>query len=216
MSAPFDYADKRLEKLKTYVSAEFQNATNQMSIDELNVITVKDVVEPLYKRLRKRAEREFKDITRHEYRRAYKEVTGVAPEKDDDVTDIAAALAFTMLKEYSSVTQYAFVNEHSRKRDRLVEAILSAQAMEQVRDVFNKAARSWYRQTKQYADISVEKARAKAFEDCNVEYVMWRTENDKKVCSDCNELNREVFKREEAPQPPLHRNCRCWLEAVKV
>jgi hypothetical protein len=38
---------------------------------------------------------------------------------------------------------------------------------------------------------------------------IWKTEEDELVCDDCDELNNTVIDME---LPPLHPNCRCWIE----
>ncbi len=47
-----------------------------------------------------------------------------------------------------------------------------------------------------------------------VEEVEWLTAYDERVCDECGPLNGKKFKRDEAPDCPLHPNCRCVLLPV--
>lgn len=44
--------------------------------------------------------------------------------------------------------------------------------------------------------------------------LMWITEMDERVCSDCDSLEGEVFAIDSSPGCPLHPNCRCHLVPV--
>lgn len=43
----------------------------------------------------------------------------------------------------------------------------------------------------------------------------WFTENDERVCDECAELHGTEVDPNEF-QPPLHPNCRCWIEEINI
>lgn len=47
---------------------------------------------------------------------------------------------------------------------------------------------------------------------------MWRSVLDVKTCKDCREKHGKIYKMVEIvkPRPPLHINCRCIIEKMKV
>lgn len=112
-----------------------------------------------------------------------------------------------MLNRADPVTLYVFAAETERKQERLIEAI--AAAHDKGREV-DKALRYWTRQVAQYADNSVFQGRLRAMERAGVRRVMWNTQDDERVCGDCNELDGQVFDIEHVPDTP-HWGCRCFL-----
>ena len=52
MSSPYAYADAQIDKLKKYISAEFQNEMNALPFDELNVAKVQEQGKALFNRLK--------------------------------------------------------------------------------------------------------------------------------------------------------------------
>lgn len=46
---------------------------------------------------------------------------------------------------------------------------------------------------------------------------VWHSENDEYICDDCASHDGEVFEdKDEIPEIPVHPNCRCWVEEVKL
>lgn len=46
---------------------------------------------------------------------------------------------------------------------------------------------------------------------------IWHSEDDERICDDCASHNDEVFEdKDEIPDVPVHPNCRCWVEEVKL
>jgi len=60
-------------------------------------------------------------------------------------------------------------------------------------------------------DVSVSMARKNT---AIVDEVMWVTEMDDRVCSDCDALEGMTFSPDDAPSCPMHPNCRCYLVPV--
>lgn len=113
-----------------------------------------------------------------------------------------------MLEDANALTLYSFNAETERKKGRLIEAVTASENPGQEID---KALRLWTLQLSQYADIFVDAARLKAFEDAGVTDVVWVTARDERVCKECEPLDGQVFRITEAPRCPAHWRCRCHL-----
>ena len=55
----------------------------------------------------------------------------------------------------------------------------------------------------------------KAYEDNNIEKVLWIAEQDERTCEICNGYHGKVFDIDKVPDIPVHANCRCHLEPYK-
>jgi len=127
------------------------------------------------------------------------------------------------LESYNPVTQYLFFPEVERKKSRLVEAVISVQTPKHTKALkiaaiaaaIATAQRLIARQMEQYGDCVTLAATQEAYKDCGVKMVVWHTQEDLKVCPDCDELDKKVFPIDQAP-PPQHYNCRCWVSPLKV
>ncbi|MDO4384913.1 MAG: hypothetical protein Q4E18_02820 [Clostridia bacterium] len=210
MKSPYAHADKQLVKLKQFISAEFHNQANVMNFDEVNVASAKELTKILFDRLRSRNRQVFRDVAKQAYHAALREVGNVGENKDIDVLVVAM-----LLTEYHPVTQYAYRTEARRKQDRLMEALLSAQDSESVRVAFERSARLWFDQSRQYVDFAVDEARRMAFEDAGVKMVRYKAEKDERTCTECREFDDQIYPMAEAPSLPRHRHCRCWLEPIQ-
>lgn len=208
MKTPYGYADKQLIALKRYVSAEFHNSANLLNFDELNVASVKELTDSLYSRLKTRNEVVFRAVAKHAYSAAMDEIDG--SEEQDGVAIVAM-----LLKRYDPITQYVYKYEARRKQERLAEALIAAPNRESARIAFDRAARLWFDQSRQYTDLSVDEARMQAFKDSGIRQVEWMAEQNERTCSRCRELDGKVFRLEDVPQFPQHHHCRCWLVPVR-
>lgn len=125
------------------------------------------------------------------------------------------------LESYNPVTQYLFFPELERKKSRLVESVIAVQAAQKTKGLkvaaiaaaIATAQRLMARQLIQYGDCITLIIVQKAYEDCGVQKVMWHTQEDFKVCADCDKLDGELFDIDQVP-PPQHYNCRCWVSPV--
>lgn len=48
--------------------------------------------------------------------------------------------------------------------------------------------------------------------DSSQDWYVWRTADDETVCPVCAPLDDALINGADGPFPPLHSNCRCWLE----
>ncbi len=211
MSTPYAYTDKQLAGLKRYISAMFHNVANTISFDELNVRTVKEITRTLYAKLKSHNEEVFRSIAA----RAYKEGFAEASNEDDNYSKLMETLLVTsLLSRYHGVTHYSYNQEVKRKRDRLMEGLLSVDNRRDAQEILNRSARLWFDQSRQYADFTVGDARTRAFEDAGVKRVRWVAEKDNRTCDTCHDLDGQIFAMSGMPSLPQHRNCRCWVVPV--
>ncbi len=120
-------------------------------------------------------------------------------------------LVETVLSSPNSVTKYEYENEVLRKRDRLSEAL---RTRSDVNSDWRRAVSLWSNMTAQYADIVTDETALRAYKDAGVEYVMWVTQEDEKVCEICKPLDGEIFPINEAPDK-RHWHCRCYLVPIE-
>lgn len=124
---------------------------------------------------------------------------------------VKKTLAETVLSSPNSVTKYEYENEVLRKRDRLSEAL---RTRSDVNSEWRRAVSLWLNMTAQYADIVTDETALRAYKDAGVEYVMWVTQEDEKVCEICKPLDGEIFPINETPDKQ-HWHCRCYLAPIE-
>ena len=114
------------------------------------------------------------------------------------------------LRDYNPVTKYSFYDEEDRKRARLIEALFASKTTKggNPGKEIDRALNLWVRQFEQYADNVTVDAINQAYEDNGVRQVMWVTQKDEKVCSECRELDGKIFPIDDKPSLQ-HYNCRC-------
>lgn len=133
--------------------------------------------------------------------------------REDDILDMAEIATLEILTTPDDVTHYTYDTEVYRKRDRLKEAVNSVSGKMKKSAEIDKALRLWSGQAQQYADTVSDAATIRAFQDAGVKRVKWVTENDQRVCPDCNKLNGKIFAIDKVP-PKQHWRCRCWVTPV--
>lgn len=144
------------------------------------------------------------------FRERYREVAT----EDDDIDDLVEMYLTGILSEPNDITHFVYDTEVLRKRDRAKEAInsVAGKAIKQIE--LDKALRLWSQTSQQYADIVFDVATIEAFKSSGVKRVMWNTQNDGRVCRDCDELDGKIFAISNIPNKK-HWRCRCYLTAVK-
>ena len=178
--------------------------------DELNTVGVRKHVDKLRKKVLQIIKDEFLAVANDIY-------AGVSDEAlelgfDGDLGNLDEGWIEEFFEEYSPVTKYVFINELERKFSRLFEALISD--LEERLESYQTTEKLIVKQVKQSGIEFEDDIIREVYEDLNVEYVQWVAEDDGKTCSVCNELDGEVFLREEAPSKQ-HINCRCYLIPVK-
>ena len=204
---PYRHADKALKTLKGEMEAEFQNFSTTVGFDELNFLDLKKSVEGLYNRIDKAVRREFRKVARQVYRDAEDEV--MVPHGKFETGLFLVAL----LKRFDPVTQYVYLNEWTRKRDRLVESLMASGGNQQMREALQRALNLMSDQVRQEADNLTDEARHDAFVAAGIEKVRLVAEHDEKTCGTCRERDGQVYGINEVPEK--HRHCRCYVVAVR-
>lgn len=178
--------------------------------DEVNIVGIKKHVHKLYKSIYKTVKQEFLKVVNEIYQTIYDEA--VAMGFDGDIRNLDEVWVEEFFNWYNPVTKYVFSNEIDRKESRLFEALVSNE-LERLKS-YAYAERLITQQIEQYA-IDLEDTIAKVvYEDTKVKKVMWNAEDDHKTCSDCAELDGQIFELNNVP-PKQHYNCRCWLTPIK-
>lgn len=191
--------NQKLKKLQSQAWNRFLRFKASTKFDELNVLRS---TTSLYKDLDVYCQKALYELASEVYKDVVKEYFGVI--YDDDV---ATAWVGAILTKPNEITKYVYESEVLRKRDRFREMIVADG--NNLRDL-KRAYNAWIHQVEQYV-IDVEKqATIKAYDDNGVQKVVWVTQDDERVCSDCEELNGQIFNIDDVPPQP-HDNCRCYV-----
>ena len=204
----YQEADNQLTKIHSFLKREALHLDNT-GFDELHTVSVKTVTVRLMKKLKKKNKSAFMICALLAYQDAIKVANQKGWEgKGEDLTE---AWLLGYLGDYNYVTGYLYDPEAERKRLRLSEAINTAMNFKD-RQLYKKEVKRffnlWWTQTNQYMIGVVDHAETKAWEDVGVEYAMWVTAKDEKVCEECGELDGKIFPLDQFPEKP-HYNCRC-------
>ena len=204
----YQEADRQLNNIKDFLKREGLHLDNT-GFDEIRSISTKTVTTRLMNRLKKKNKKSFWIVCLQAYKDALEEAHKVGFKGKGD--DLQEAWMLGLLDSYNYVTGYLYNPEAERKRLRLSEAINTAMSFND-RQLYSKEVKRffslWWTQTKQYMIDVVDKTETKAWEDVGVEYAMWVTAEDEKVCEECGSMHGRVFKLEDFPEKP-HYNCRC-------
>ena len=118
-----------------------------------------------------------------------------------------------ILREYNPITGYLYYPEADRKRARLAEALIAAVLVGARADYhkeLRRFAKLWHTQTLQYGETTVDRARLDTFKKNGIKRVMWQSEHDERVCTECKERDGKIYPIDAIPTKP-HYRCRCWL-----
>lgn len=203
----YDAADKAIREMNRANLKAF-GRLKLAKWDELNVIRQVSAVYELSTAL---AKRKYAEIGMDAYMFALMEMglseTVAHGMAQDEITN---DWVLDMLEEADPVTLYIFLDEAERKKQRLIEALAVAHNKGAEID---KALRYWAVQVGQYADNAVYRARLDALKAVGVKRVRWVTQQDDRVCGDCDELDNKVFDIDKVP-PPQHIHCRCYVVPI--
>lgn len=197
-------------------------AFSKLKLADFDRISVIRIVLDLYETQRKKAKKKYLEIALEAYLLGL-----ILSEKSisDRTARNMAKQAITeewvddLLKQTDFVTLYRFNTETERKAQRLIEALaLVADGSanhwmigtpEETRNMLiDQALKQWTKQLGQYAINVTDAAIMQALDDTGVEGVIWLTERDQRVCTDCHQLDGRWFPLDEVPAKP-HWNCRC-------
>ena len=190
------------------------NRLDVMGFDQLNAPNVTKLTKAMIERLLKENKKAYLKIAKQATEEAADDVKAIGVKAKPITTD--EKYVDGVLEDYNPVTGYLYYPEADRKRSRLVEAILTAVAINSRNDYhkeLKKFANLWHTQTKQYGETMVDRTRLDTFKKNGIKYVMWQTQGDIKVCDECRERNGKIYPLSEYPGK-AHYNCRCWLVPV--
>lgn len=198
--AAADKAIKAMDRLNVELFGQLRMA----KWDEVNVIKA---VRKVYERSAVQARKRYYEVAFEAYL-LYLAMCRVEAKKAHRMAEKAITEKWVdeVLRETDLVTLYRFDSEMERKMYRLAEALEASQD----RDAeIKKALRYWSQQVGQYFINVTDYAGVQAFEDAGVERVMWVTEHDERVCSECRPRDGRVYDLDEVPVK--HYRCRCHL-----
>lgn len=200
MNNLYAIADNVIKILNMRAVIRFRRAKKRLlKADELNVI---EICTGLYESLENDNRELFTQLVQEVYKKAYRK---------KGEPDWPTVLAW--LEECDPVTGYVYTHEVKRKQAYAQEGIAAEKTTSGKNKAITKALRYWANMTDQYCDILTDKTVLQAYKDAGVEYVMWMTEEDEKVCKICRPLDGKIYPISQAP-PKQHWHCRCWLAPV--
>lgn len=203
MHEPYNQADRAIQLLNRKAVLRFQRAKSAMQqagFDELNVLSA---CRELYAGLEQDNSSAFLELCQL----VYEEARPHGQQEPD------WPLILAWLDQYDPVTKYVYTHEVERKRAYAQEAVLSSKTpADKVRQL-EKALRLWAGMTGQYCDNLTDRTILTAYQDAGVRYVMWRTEEDERVCPVCKPLDGNIYPIAKAPLKQ-HWRCRCFLIPV--
>ena len=204
----YRHADSALQVLYKIIGAEFQDMAVGLRFDELNTPKTKKAVAEVYRRINVDVKREYRKIAR----KVYKDTETELGVEHKDFT--AMAFVTGILTRADPITEYIYIHEWTRKRDRLVESLMAVRNRQELREALRMAMNLMANQVRQYADNITDDARLVVFETAGVKTVQWNTQRDRKVCPECQARDRQIYKINAIPDK--HHRCRCYLTAKSI
>lgn len=210
-------ADRQVQVLNREIIREFGKLKTS-KLDELHIIRA---VTGVYRELERSARKRYRKIAMDSF-----EVGlilcgfGLDEARKKASKAIGAKWVDNLLKEVDPVLGYRFGTETERKAQRLAEMLEAAAERSQGRlgsgetaadgriAEIDRAAKLWSRQVNDFAVEVTDAALMEAYEEGGEPEVMWLSERDNRVCTECHALDGRTFTLREVPYKP-HRNCRC-------
>ena len=198
----YEYADLLFGTLTRRYIALFNTLKNVSGYTDLEIV---EAVNEVYK--------EADEVTRKYFLLLYKKIV---KEICDflDVEEILDTVMLMWLDEmltgYDPVTKYVYNHEVDRKRARAIESLIASD--NKPKEV-ETAKKQWSKQAKQYLDNIVADAVKRILNEADVKEVIWRTEEDLRVCAICEERDGIIYPLKDVPTKP-HYGCRCWVEPI--
>ena len=220
----YEYSDKAFKRFQKQIAREFRRSRLLMPFDEINAMSVNQRMKPtgaaimdirreckrLYKRLNRMNHEYFYDIWLYVYWDRYFEASPHGKRRTVDFKKYVDK----WLASYDPVTKYVYDHEVERKESRLFEAVVADGASGSQRGLeadYAASERLWTNMVRQYTIDIEDYAARTAYDDADVDRVMWMSERDNRVCEDCQALDGLVFRLDRVPDKP-HYGCRCKLK----
>lgn len=227
----YDYTDKLYKRYALFIVRAFNSLNRDLqglAFDELNTAkaykTVNEKVKKVYKKVYDELIEMLILIVLHSFEESCDKIldkkgsviTYYTGKKDGfrkEHTFDAALFVALFLDESDYVTKYVFNNEYERKIARTVEALLTSTNKADINKELKKALRYWNIQAKQAGDDLTMDGYIEGFMAAGVKKVRWVTQEDPKVCADCEERDGKIYDIDKI-KIPLHYNCRCYFVPV--
>ena len=211
---PYQRLTKFKSDLQSRLKKEFVRFTI-LGFDELNVSTTKTLTKDAYTRLHKANMRDFREIAKEGRSFAYAYLTE-EEKKGLSALDISLIIAL-VLSTYNIVTGYKYTAEWERKRTRYAEEVLAAKEANDrayLTEMSKKNANLLLTQSMQ-AGIEIEdEAIRQVYKKAGIKWVVWVTEHDPKVCTECKLRDGKKYEIDKVPEKP-HYNCRCHIRPYR-
>lgn len=192
------------------------------SIDELNVIM-------------------YKDIARHYYKQAIKDVEDIINKEVEDKYDekkintlletfiVAKGINYVYKQEIERRMEYynsQMINANMATINSKIQNIEQKYSKDIIADTLNgtssEVSATLKEQKKQIGNfidnvavfVASETA-LEVFKDYDITKVVWVAEEDDRTCSICLDYNGTVYDIDEVPEIPVHLSCRCHIEPIK-
>lgn len=224
----YSYTDKLYKKYALFIVRAFASLNRELQaldFDELNAgkgyKTVNEKVKKTYKKVYDELIDMLILLALHNFEQSCDKIIakkgskityyvgkkdGFRKEKTFDAVEYIAIY----LSRPDYVTRYIFNNEYERKLSRAVEEILTAKNKSEVKKELDKALKYWNTQAKQAGDnVSID-AYKEGFIAAGIKRVKWVTQEDQKVCAECEANDGKIFEIDKIIIP-LHYNCRCYF-----
>lgn len=209
---PFDYTDKVMKiYLKTVVKT-FSSLGNRINVLKFDEINSRNKGEQAIFKYVKKAYVDMYDECLEMYEAIAKQMYAYV-RKGDKYKFNEKKFVKEFIENPDRVTKYIFKDETDRKRSRLLEALLAVMLAKKMtfKVELNVAMKLWSKQALQTADDIAMAALIQAYKDAGVKKVIWCTQEDERVCEDCEPLDGQVYPIDEMPDFPQHYACRCFV-----
>lgn len=204
----YEACDKAINAINRQIIEDF-GKLRLTKWDEVNIVRT---VMAVYRTSARKARRRYYEVAFEAYL-VMMAMCDIEPEKAHKMAEEAITKKWVdnVLEESDPVTHYVFNNELERKAQRLAESIDAG--TDKLYEI-EKAIRFWSRQLGQYAINMTDYAMLQALQDAGYDEAEWVTQDDEKVCIECESRNGNVYTLEDIPTK--HPNCRCYIKPKKT
>lgn len=206
---PWNKTDKIVKVYITLILRSFQKIRRKLTASNFDEVNILGVVNSEWQNINAYMKDALLKIVIYYYRVGF-ETCGKPPPDDMEAQMVFAKL----LDSLDPVTHYLFLPESDRKRARLIEALLSVRTATERYKQLDLGIRYIVRQLRQTADDYTMDVLIQSFKDAGIEEVEWITQQDERVCAECEPLDGQIFKIDKVPMLPQHYGCRCYIIPV--
>lgn len=197
-SFPYGETDKIIAYLQGRALKRFRKAKSDLLFfDELETLKY---ARDMYAEMQSETAKAYLILARNIYKHYYPGSKKTLPMK----------WVMDRLKDYDPVTMYVFLYETERKAARFGEAVIASGDLS--RQV-NIEMRYWLNMVAQFAEEITDYSAIQAFKDRGIKRVKWVSENDERVCHECQDRHGVIYDIDKIPPKP-HWRCRCWIVPV--